>query len=167
MVTDQDSTHLFAYYGQLASLVQTDPNAAEALGKELTERWPENAGFLFEYSKALRAQKKYKAELPAIQKAIELCENAPHQYQRYLADSLKANKKYKQAEQAYETLLETHECEHCWSAYASLLSVMGPDKSEAAKEATGKAKSFKQDPKQSIADGTIQRIETKDEGGDL
>ena len=88
IVTKQDPNHPFACYGQLASLVVTDPNAAEILGQELVQRWPDNAGFCFEYSKALRSKNKRKEELPVIQKAIELCEDddVPYQYQRYLAN---------------------------------------------------------------------------------
>jgi tetratricopeptide (TPR) repeat protein len=141
-----DPNHIFAHHGQLATLAKNDPNAAEVLGLELTERWPENAGFCFEYSRALRAKNKRKEELPIIQKAVELSEDVPHQYQRHLADSLTANKEYDKADEAYTALLKTHECKHCWSAYRSLLVKMGPDKAEEEKEALKKVKSYNQDP---------------------
>jgi tetratricopeptide (TPR) repeat protein len=150
IVTERDPNHIFACHGLLSALVKTDPNAAEALGQDLTQRWPENAGFHFEYSKALRANNKFQAELPVIQKAIELCgeNDVPHQYQRYLADSLKANKLYEQAEPAYKKLLKKHECDRCWWAYTTLLLDMGPDKIKQAKKARDKTITFIQDPNQ-------------------
>jgi tetratricopeptide (TPR) repeat protein len=146
IVTEWNPNHIFAYHGQLASLVMADPNAAELLGKKLTERWPQNAGFCFEYSRALRAKNKRKEELPIIQNAVKLSKTVSYQYQRYLADSLTANKRYEEAERAYKKLLKTHECEHCWRAYISLLLKMGPDKAQQVKKAFAKAKSLKQNP---------------------
>lgn len=148
IVTQRDPNHIFAYHGQLASLVLTEPNAAEVLGRELTQRWPQNAGFCFEYSRALRANNKRKEELPVIQKAVELSEQGtvPFVYQRYLADCLAANARCKEAQQAYMKLLKTHECEACWRAYTDLLLKMGPEKAQQVKEAITKAKSFNQDP---------------------
>lgn len=146
LVAEQDPNHVFAHHGRLTALTQTDPNAAELLGKELTERWPLNAAFWFEYSKALRASDKRSEELPLIQKAIELSETVPYLYRRYLADSLTANNRYEEAEQTYEELLKTHECERCWRAYTLLLLEMGPQKGEQARHAIAKARSFSQDP---------------------
>lgn len=150
IVTERDPNHIFACYGRLSALVKTDPNAAEVLGAELIQRWPENAGFHFEYSKALRAKYKHKEELPVIQKAIELCGKGdiPFQYRRYLGDCLKANKQYEEAERAYQELLKTHECEHCWWAYTTLLLEIGPDKIKQAKKARDKTMTFIQDPNQ-------------------
>lgn len=163
IVTERDPNHIFACHGLLSALVKTDPNAAEAMGKELTERWPENAGFWFEYSKALRAKNKRKEELAIIQKAIEMSKDVPYQYQRYLADSLASNKRYEEAQQAYKKLLKTHECEHCWWAYTSLLLDMGPDKIEQAKKACDKTMTFIHDPnhvseKQRIYETAIEKM---------
>ena len=145
-VVKSDPNHVFACHGQLSALVKTDPNRAVLLGRELTERRPENAGFCFEYSRALRAKKNHTEELTYVRKAVELSETVPFLYQRHLADSLKANKRYEEADKAYTKLLKTHECEHCWSAYTSLLLKMGRAKADQAKEAFEKTKSFSQDP---------------------
>lgn len=147
-VTDRDPNHIFACHGLLSALVKTDPNAAEVLGQELTQRCPENAGFCFEYSKALRERNKRKEELPVIQKAVKLCDpnEIPYEYLRYLADSLAANHLYEQAEQAYIKLLEKHECDRCWWAYTVHLLEMGPDKIEQAKYAYDKTMTFVNDP---------------------
>lgn len=165
IVTERDPNHIFACHGLLSALVKTDPNVAELLGQELTQRWPDNAGFCFEYSKALRAKNKRKEELPVIQKAIELCGEGetPFQYQWYLADSLKANKQYEAAEQAYQKLLKMHECEHCWWAYTSLLLDMGPDKIKQAKKACDKTMTFIHDlnqasEKQRFYDAAIEKM---------
>ena len=165
IVTKQDPNHIFAYHGLLTALLKTDPNEAEVLGQELIQRWPDNAGFHFEYSKALRAGNRREEELPIIQKAVELCENSnvPFQYQRYLADSLKANKQYGASEQAYEKLLEGHECGRCWWAYTDLLLKMGPDKITSAKKARDKTMSFINDPneageKQEYYEAAIEKI---------
>jgi tetratricopeptide (TPR) repeat protein len=145
-ITSRDPNHLFAYYGLLTALVQSDPNAGETLGKELTRRWPQNAGFWFAYSKALKANHQRSEELTMIQKAIALSETVPFLYQRHLADSLTANHRYEEARQAYQVLLKTHECERCWRANLSLLLKMGPDQASEAKKAMEKAKSFNTDP---------------------
>lgn len=145
-VTQQDPNHVFAFHGRLAALVQIDPNSAETLGTELTQRWPQNAAFWFEWSRALRANNKRREELPIIQKAVELSEKTPYLYQRCLADSLAANGRNEEAEQAYEELLKTHECENCWIAYGSALLVAGPARVQRAQEAFAKAKSFNSDP---------------------
>ncbi|MHC4881777.1 MAG: trypsin-like peptidase domain-containing protein [Planctomycetota bacterium] len=165
IVTERDPNHIFACYGLLSALVKTDPNAAETLGQELTKRWPENAGFCFEYSKALRAKNRRKEELPVIEKAIELCDEGevPFQYWRYLADSLKANQQYEASEQAYKKLLKMHECEHCWWAYTLLLLDMGPDKIKQAKKARDKTMTFIHDPnqaseKQRICEAAIEKM---------
>ncbi|MHC5199998.1 MAG: trypsin-like peptidase domain-containing protein, partial [Planctomycetota bacterium] len=123
IVTERDPNHIFAFHGLLSALVKTDPNAAQILGQQLTQRWGKNAGFHFEYAKAFRAKNKRKDELPMLQKAIELCKEGevPYVYQSYLAASLMANKQYEESEQAYKKLLETHECESCWWSYTSLL----------------------------------------------
>jgi hypothetical protein len=164
-VIERDPNHVFACHGLLSALVKSDPNAAEVLGQELTARWPENAGFHFEYSKALRANHKYKKELPMIQKAIELCDGdqVPHVYQRYLADSLKANNQYEYAEQAYKKLLKTHECDHCWWAYTTLLLEMGPDRINEAQKARDKTITFVQNPnaifeKQRFYESAIEKM---------
>ena len=64
-----------------------------------------------------------------------------------MADSLVANKSYKAADIAFKELLEKHECEYCWQAYASLLIKMGPDKTKEIRKAIDKAKSFNKNPK--------------------
>ena len=156
IVSEQDPNHLFAHYHQLSSLAQIDPTAAETLGIELTERWPENAAIWFEYSRALRKQNKHKEQLPIIQKAVSLCTEVPHLYQRHLADSLNANEQYAESEQAFLELLTKHECERCWQAYASLLSRMGPDKTDLAEEATAKAIAIK--AKQTTANKATKSI---------
>jgi tetratricopeptide (TPR) repeat protein len=145
-ITARDPNHLFAYHGQLTALAQSDPNAGEALGEELTQRWPQNAGFWFAYSKALKANHRRSEELTMIQKAIALSETVPYLYQRHLADSLTANHHYEEARQAYQLLLKTHECERCWQANLSLLLKMGPDRASEAKRAMEKAKSLHTDP---------------------
>ena len=164
-VTERDPNHIFAYHGLLSALVKTNPNEAEIIGQKLIHRWPDNAGFYFVYSKALRANHKYKEELPMIQKAIELCDGdqVPHVYQRYLADSLKANNQYEYAEQAYKKLLKTHECDHCWWAYTTLLLEMGPDRINEAQKARDKTITFVQDPnaifeKQRFYESAIEKM---------
>lgn len=165
IVTEGDPNHIFACFGLLSALVKTDPNAAETLGQELIQRWPDNAGIHLEYSKALRANNKREEELPVIQKAIELCGEGevPFQYWRYLADSLKANKQYEASEQAYKKLLKIHECDRCWWAYTLLLLDMGPDKIKQAKQACDKTMTFIHDPnqaseKQRIYEASIEKM---------
>ncbi|MHC5162127.1 MAG: tetratricopeptide repeat protein, partial [Planctomycetota bacterium] len=165
IVTERDPNHIFAFHGLLSALVKTDPNAAQILGQQLTQRWGKNAGFHFEYAKAFRAKNKRKDELPMLQKAIELCKegDVPYVYQSYLAASLMANKQYEESEQAYKKLLETHECESCWWSYTSLLLDMGPEKIEQAKEARDKTMIFIQDPntvteKQRIYESAFEKM---------
>lgn len=145
VVIDREPDHLFANYGLLVSLARADAEKAEVLGKSLTERWPENDIFWYEYSKILRAQEKSADQLAAIRKAVELNMDKPHQYRRQLADALAATGRLQESEQAFRILLETHECESCWGAYAALLSAMGPDKAALAEEATAKAAAFKKE----------------------
>lgn len=127
-----DADNLFAHYGHLQMLVDTDPNAAEALGEDLIARWPQEASFWFEYARALRAQNRRSEELPAIQKAVELAaDKIPYLYHRYLADSLAANGHNEAAEEAYEMLLKTHQCDRCRNAYAGFLENIGkPERAE-------------------------------------
>ncbi len=136
-----DPNHIFAYTGYMQALENTDAKAAEALGIELTERWPKNAGFWFEMGKSLRKQKKHKEELSSFQKAIELSEKRPYVYQRYLADAFTSLGMYPEAETAYQKLLKEHECEVCWKAYTALLVLMGSEKQEQARIAIKKTKS--------------------------
>ena len=142
-VIDREPDHLFANYGLLASLGRLNLRKAEALGKDLTERWPENRMFWYEYSDILKARKKPAEQLAAIRKAIDLCSDVPHYYQRRLADALAANRHQEESEQAFRELLKTHECENCWRAYAGLLAQMGPDQAALAEEALAKADTFK------------------------
>lgn len=146
IIYEQDPDHLFACHGMLAALVLTDPAAAEPLGRDLTKRWPENAALWFEYAKALRACNKRELELEAMRKATGLCDEVSYQYRRYLADALMANQLLDDAEESYNTLLKTHECEQCWLAFASLQLSMGPDHGEKAREAIEKAKAFNPNP---------------------
>ena len=122
-----DADNLFAHYGHLQMLVDTEPNAAVALGEDLIERWPQEASFWFEYARALRAQNRRSEELPVIQKAVELAaaDKIPYLYHRYLADSLAANGHNEAAEEAYEMLLKTHQCDRCRDAYARFLEKIG------------------------------------------
>lgn len=143
---DLEPDNIVALHGQLASLVITDPNEAEKLGQELTEKWPDNPGFWFEYSKALKAQNKRQQELTILQQSMKLTHDPPYLYWRHMADSLTANKSYKEADTAFKALLEKHECERCWLAYTSLLIKIGPDKTEEIRESIDKAKSFNKNP---------------------
>lgn len=128
-----DPDNLFAHYGHLQMLAETDPNEAAALGQNLIARWPQEASFRFEYARALRAQNRRSEELPVIQKAVELAaaDKIPYLYHRYLADSLAANGDYEAAEEAYETLLKTHQCDRCRDAYMGFLENIGkPERAE-------------------------------------
>lgn len=145
-VVDRDPNHLFASHGLLATTVNTDPNAGAHLGRELTGRFTEEAALHFEYARTLRILKRYQEELPVIERAVELSKEIPYLYQRHLADSLKQNRRYEEAEQAYRKLLETHECEHCWLAYADLLKKRGRQRAENMQEAIARARSFHADP---------------------
>jgi tetratricopeptide (TPR) repeat protein len=143
-VIERDQEHVFASYGLLLSLAQSDFQKAEELGKRVTERWPENKLFWYEYAKILRSRKKHSDQLEAIRKAVELCAaDVPHNYQRQLADALAVNGQLEESDQAFQELLKTHECENCWRSYAALLSQMGPDKAAPAEEALARADAFK------------------------
>jgi tetratricopeptide (TPR) repeat protein len=128
-----DPDNLFAHYGHLQMLVDTDPNTAVAMGQDLIARWPQEASFWFEYARALRIQNRRSEELPVIQKAVELAaaDKIPYLYHRYLADSLAANGHNAAAEEAYEMLLKTHLCDRCRDAYAGFLENIGkPERAE-------------------------------------
>ena len=118
-----DPDNLFAQLGYLRMTIDSDPNAASVLGQDLIARWPQEAAFQFEYSRLLRNLGKYQDELPVIQAAVALSasEGVPYLYQRHLADSLAVNGHNDAAEQAYETLLEMHQCSRCRDAYAAFL----------------------------------------------
>ncbi len=139
-----DPNHIFAQTGRILALTRTDPAEAEEQGRELTRKWPANAAFWFELSRALRKQRKHKQELPILRKAIELPhpDHLRHLYQRHLADSLSHNKYYFEAEQTYKTLLEDHPCARCWSAYTSLLTRLGPKRAEDARKALANVKAM-------------------------
>jgi len=142
-VIDRNPDHLFANYGLLVSLSRSDLLQAETLGQTLTTQWPKNAVFWFEYSKILKTKNKHEEQLSAIQKAGGLSKDIPHLYQRHLADAFMENGKYEESDQVFQELLKTHECEHCWKAYAFLLSQMGPNKAASARLAAKKANGFK------------------------
>ena len=134
-----DPANLFAHNVHLQILVDTDPNAAEALTQDFIARWPQKAHFRFEYARQLRNQNRRSEELPVIQKAVELAssDTIPHRYQRYLADSLAVNGYHDAAEQAYNILLQSHQCAKCFCTYAAFLEKIG--KSEQAEEIRQKA----------------------------
>ena len=150
-----DPNHMFAQTGRIVSLTLTDPAEAEKEARELIKKWPSNAAFRFDLSRALRSQRKYEQELPVLREAIELPhpERFKHLYQRHLADSLANNKHYAEAEQVYKIVLEDHPCARCWSAYTSLLIRMGAERAEDARRALAKVKTMNNDngvPKETI-----------------
>jgi len=155
-----DPNHIFAQAGRVAALMQIDPAEAEEQARELTRKWPSNAAFWFELSRALRKQRKYKQELPILRKAMALPhpEHLRHLYQRHLADSLTHNKYDSEAEQTYKAVLKDHPCARCWSAYTSLLIRMGAQRAEDAKRALAKAEVMNKD--NDIPKATIRDYET-------
>jgi tetratricopeptide (TPR) repeat protein len=155
-----DPNHIFAQTGRIVALTRTDPAEAEEQARELTRKWPSNAAFWFDLSRALRMQRKYAGELPIIRKAVELPhpEHLRHLYRRHLADSLANNKQYSEAERAYRALLQNHRCARCWSAYTSLLIRMGPERVEDARRALAKVKAMNND--NDIPKATIRDFET-------
>ena len=155
-----DPNHIFAQTGRLVTLTRTNPAEAEKQARKLTDKWPSNAAFWFDLSRALRQQRKYEQELPIIKKAIELphAERLEHLYQRHLADSLANNEKYSEAEEAYKITLEEHPCARCWSAYTSLLIRMGADRAEDARQALENVKTMNKE--NDVPRATIRRYET-------
>ena len=154
-----DPNHIFAQTGRIVALTRTDPAEAEKQARKLTAKWPSNANFWFDLSRALRQQRKYRQELPILRKAIELPhpQRLRHLYQRHLADSLANNKKYSEAEQTYKTVLKDHPCARCWSAYTSMLIRMGAERAEDARRALANVKAFDND--NDIPQATIKNFE--------
>lgn len=154
-----DPNHIFAQTGRIVALTRIDPAEAEEQARELTAKWPSNATFWFDLSRALRKQRKYKQELPILRKAIELPhpERLRHLYQRHLADSLANNQCYSEAEQTYKTVLKGHNCARCWSAYTSLLIRMGAERAEDARRALANVKAMNID--NDIPKATIREFE--------
>jgi tetratricopeptide (TPR) repeat protein len=154
-----DPNHIFAQTGRIVTLTRTDPAEAEKDARELTAKWPSNATFWFDLSRALRKQQKYEQELPILRKAISLphSERLRRLYQRHMADSLSKNNRHSEAEQTYKAVLKDHTCAKCWSAYASLLSQMGTERAEDARKALANVKAMNKD--NDVPQATIRNIE--------
>ena len=113
-------------------LIQTDPNQAEQIARQLVAKDPNNSHWWFWYYGALAKLGQHEKALDAAQKAVDLNPNGL--YYGGLANALAKLDRLDDAEPYYKRMTKDCGCQLCWFKYADFLIDHRPDKLDEAEK---------------------------------